>query len=109
MKILKVGLLVLGAIALLVGGWMLFMTVMVDVKVLYEIATRYSTSSDLKDPRQSVLLIAGLAALGGVLVGIGIGLPMKSSPSEKKLNEMVEQRIRERLDVDGASPAPAED
>ncbi len=101
MRVVKIGLFVLGGIALLVGGWMLFMTVMVDIKVLYEIATRYSTSSDLKDPRQSVLIIAGLAALGGLLVGIGIGLPMKLKPTDQQLDELVEQRIRERLDLDG--------
>lgn len=102
MKVLKVSLLVLGGIALVIGISVLFMTVVVDIKVLYEIATRYSTSSDLKDPRQSVLVIAGLAALGGLLIGMGIGLPTRRYPSDDALDVLVEQRIKQNLDLDGS-------
>lgn len=97
MKVLKILLLALGVIGLIVAGWLLFMTVMVDIKVLWEIATRYSTSTGLKDPRQTSLMIAGLAAAGGLFIGVGLGLPMRLGPSDEKLDELVEARLRERL------------
>lgn len=97
MKVVKITLAALGLIALTVAGAMLFMAVMVDIKVVWEIATRYSTSTTLKDPRQSVAIISGLAAVAGLLLGLGIGLPSRLPASAKKFDELVEQRVSERL------------
>lgn len=110
MKVLKITLFAIGAIVLIVASWLLFMTVMVDIKVLWEIATRYSTSTGLKDPRPTSLMIAGLAAVGGLFIGVGLGLPMRLGPSDEKLDELVEARLRERLAIQGPStPDPNPD
>jgi len=104
MKVLKVILLVLGAIALIVGAVMLFMALMVDLKVIWEIATRYQgggTTAGLHDPRGNILLISGIALGAGLLLGIGIGLPAQRGLTDKKIDQLVEARVAERL----ASPA----
>ncbi len=102
MKVAKVILLILGFAALAAGAAMFFFTSMIDMKVVWEIATRYSTEkTSLVDPRQSLLVILGLAFGSGLLIGLGLGLPSKFAPSEGKLNALVEARLREQ-----SSPEP---
>ncbi len=108
MKVLKAVLLVAGLIAVIVGGVMLFMALMVDLKVVWEIATRYQgggTTTGLVDPREKILLITGIALGAGVLLGLGIGLPIRRAPSDKKLDELVEARIAERQSPPSEGPA----
>lgn len=105
MKNLKLALLAIGGIALIVGIVMLFMATNVDMKVVWEIATRYQgsgTKETLHDPRPKMLIISAIALGAGVLIGLGIGLPLHRAPSEKKLNAMVEERVQQRL----AEPSP---
>lgn len=97
MKVLKITLLVLGLIALTVAGVMLFMALMVELKVIWEIATRYSTDTNLLDPRQNLLVISGVVLGSGLLLGLGLGLPTRGALSEKKLDELVEARVQQRL------------
>lgn len=100
MKNLKLALLAIGAIALIVGGVMLFMTVSVDMKVVWEIATRYQgsgTKETLHDPRPKMLIISAIALGGGFLIGLGLGLPLHRALSQKKIDAMVEQRVQQRL------------
>ncbi|HQZ00703.1 MAG TPA: hypothetical protein PLQ63_11965 [Propionicimonas sp.] len=101
MKVLKVILAVLGVIAVAVGAVMLFMAVMVDLKVIWEIATRYSTDTSLVDPRPNIMIITGVALGAGLLLGLGIGLPAKLALSQKKLDELVDTRVQQRL---GSTP-----
>ncbi|MGC3995875.1 MAG: hypothetical protein QM779_17460 [Propionicimonas sp.] len=97
MKVLKVILLVLGLVAAATAGVMLFMAMNVELKVIWEIATRYSTDTDLRDPRPNLLIISGIVLGAGLLLGLGLGLPGRLSPSQKKLDDLVETRVEERL------------
>ncbi|KYH45725.1 hypothetical protein [Branchiibius sp. NY16-3462-2] len=100
MKKLKLTLLVLGLIAGIVGGIMLIMVISVDLKVIWEIATRYQgggTTKGLTDPRPRILWISGLALGAGLLIGLGLGLPLHRALSQKKLDALVEQRVQQRL------------
>lgn len=97
MKVVKIILLAAGLITLAVGAWMLFMTVRVDLKIIWEIATRYSTTTNLVDPRQNLLVLTGVALAAGLLLGLAAGLPLRFAPSEKKLDELVEARVQQRL------------
>ena len=104
MKNLKLALLAIGGIALIVGAVMLFMAVSVDMKVVWEIATRYQgggTKETLHDPRPKMLIISGIALGSGLLIGLGLGLPLHRALSQKKLDALVEQRVQQRL-----APAP---
>ena len=110
MKVLKVILLVVGAIALIVGAVMLFMALMVDLKVIWEIATRYQgggTTAGLHDPRGNILLISGIALGAGLLLGIGIGLPAQRGLTDKKIDQLVEARVAGRLASPSAGPGTA--
>lgn len=105
MKALKIILLVLGLVAASVGGVMLFMAMNVELKVIWEIATRYSTVSgagtDLRDPRPNLLLITGIALGSGLLLGLALGLPARLGLSQKKLDEQVEARVQARMNGTG--------
>ena len=108
MKKLKLTLLALGLIALIVGAVMLFMAVSVDMKVVWEIATRYQgggTKETLHDPRPKMLIISGIALGAGVLIGLGLGLPLHRALSQKKLDALVDQRVQQRLA--GSAPEAA--
>lgn len=106
MKVVKIILLVAGLIALVVGAFMLFMTVMVHLKVVWEIATRYATTTDLIDPRHQVFVITAIALGAGILIGLGLGLPLQLAPSEKKLDALVEARVQQRLSAPAAPVTP---
>lgn len=110
MKALKAILLLLGLVAAAVGGVMLFMAMNVELKVIWEIATRYSTVSgagtDLRDPRPNLLIITGIAVGAGLLLGLGLGLPARLAPSQRKLDESIEARVQERLNATGPTTDP---
>ncbi|MHB1009281.1 MAG: hypothetical protein ACYC1E_08645 [Propionibacteriaceae bacterium] len=78
MKVLKtvllvVGLLVVaGAAALLVkNAW--------DLRVLYEVAMANKSQPSVTNPTNLVLIGAGLAAVGGLVLGLGLGLPRRTA------------------------------
>lgn len=100
MKKLKLFLLCAGGIAIVVAAVLLFMAVKVDLKVIWEIATRYQgggSSSNLTDPRPKILIISGVALGAGLLIGLAIGLPLHRAPSQKEIDRMVEARVQQRL------------
>lgn len=104
MKVLKAILVVLGLIALTTGAVMLFMALMVELKVIWEIATRYSTDTNLRDPRQNLLIISGIVLGAGLTLGLGLGLPTRVGLSQKKLDELVEAGVQQRLAGTGEPP-----
>ena len=100
MKVVKITLLIIGGIILVVAAVMLFMALMVNLKVLWEIATRYQgggSQNGLVDPRMNILIITGLALAAGLLIGLGIGLPRRRALSDAKMDAAVEARVQERF------------
>lgn len=72
MKFLK-WLFVLLGIAGLIAGGALLVNVIWDMGKLMAAVRGYNTG--VKDPTQRIYMTAGLAALGGLLLGWGLGLP----------------------------------
>lgn len=100
MKILKVLFLVLGLIVLGVGGYFLF-DAWLEVRNIWAIANsmRSTTSTN---PVPTVLIASGIAAAGGILLGIGIGFPTRSQRAVRKqalqdASDMREAAIRKRV------------
>lgn len=78
MKVLKnlflvVGLLaVAGAVAILVkNAW--------DLRVLYEVAMANKSQPSVVNPTNLVLIGAAVGLIGGVLLGLGIGMPRRTA------------------------------
>ncbi len=78
MKVLKnvflvVGLLaVAGAVAILVkNAW--------DLRILYEVAMANKSQPSVVNPTNLVLIGAGVGLIGGVLLGLGIGIPRRTA------------------------------
>lgn len=82
MKILKLLLLALGIIGLGVGGWYLLQT-WLEVRNLWAVSNALRSPVS-PNPTPMVLLTAGIAALGGLLLGVGIGLPARSQAAVRR-------------------------
>ncbi len=82
MKILKGLLVVLGVAALAVGGWYLFST-WVDVRAMMAVANA-NRSAEFPSPINQVYLSVAGGALGGLLLGIGLGLPRRTASGIRK-------------------------
>ncbi|HHV22566.1 MAG TPA: hypothetical protein GXZ30_13700 [Propionibacterium sp.] len=100
MKILKGLFLVVGLVVLAVGGYFLF-DAWLEVRNIWAIANsmRSTTSTN---PVPTVLIAAGVAAAGGLLLGIGIGFPSRSQRSVRRqalqdASDMREAAIRQRV------------
>lgn len=75
MKFLKWLFILLGVAALIAGGAML-VNVVWDMGKLMAAVRGYNTG--VKDPTMRIYYTAGLAALGGLLLGWGFGLPTRT-------------------------------
>lgn len=95
MKILKILFALLGLVGLAVGGYYLFQS-WLEVRNLWAIANANRSSSSV-NPTNMVLLTAALAAGGGLLLGLGIGLPGKTAGGIRKetLREVAARRESE--------------
>ncbi len=91
MKFLKWFFLLLG-LAALIGAGVLLGRVWVDIGRLMSAVRAYNTG--VKDPWQMIAVSAGISALGGLLLGWGIGLPSRSSRA-------VRAAYREELEARG--------
>lgn len=78
MKFLKWILSILGIVALIAGGFLLA-NVIWDLGKLWAAVRGYNTG--VADPTHRVYYTVGLAALGGLLLGWGIGLPRRTGRS----------------------------
>lgn len=97
MKILKVVLALLGiagviAVAVLLGQFAL------DSRELLGAAQRYTGTRPIQDPFQSTSLIAGIAALTGLLLGVAIGLPMRT-PGAVRRDALDEANARRSTEI----------
>ncbi|HET7724007.1 MAG TPA: hypothetical protein VFK68_05170 [Propionibacteriaceae bacterium] len=78
MKVLKTVLLVVGLLAV-AGAAALLVKNAWDLRVLYEVAMANKSQPSVTDPTNLVLIGAGLAAVGGVVLGLGLGLPRRTA------------------------------
>ncbi len=78
MKVLKSVLVVLGVL-LVVGAGGLLLKNVYDVNIMHETMRTYNNPKD--NPSPLIAVTTGVAALGGVLLGIGIGMPRRTRRS----------------------------
>jgi hypothetical protein len=78
MKVLKSVLVVLGLLAV-AGAAALLVKNVWDLRILYEVAMANKSQPSVGNPTNLVLVGAGLAAVGGVVLGLGIGLPRRTA------------------------------
>lgn len=100
MKILKVLLLVAGVIGLAIGGYYLFQA-WLEVRNIWAIANSMRNTTSV-NPQPFVVTAALVGALGGLLLGIGIGLPLHTRGSVRRqalqdASDVRETAIRERI------------
>ena len=80
MKVLKNVLLVIGLLVVAGAGALLVKNAW-DLRILYEIAMANKSQPSVVNPTNLVLIGAGLAVVGGLLVGLGIGMPKRTAGS----------------------------
>jgi hypothetical protein len=80
MKVLKNVFLVLGLLVVAGAGALLVKNAW-DLRILYEIAMANKSQPSIGNPTNLVLIGAGLAVAGGLLVGLGIGMPKRTAGS----------------------------
>lgn len=114
MKFLKGVLIVLGLVALAVGGYFFFRT-WVDTGRLVAVANANQSSQGYASPWRQTALTVGLGTLGGLVLGFGLGLPRRLAGGIRKdaleaANLQREQEIRSRAfaDADRREAPPVE-
>jgi len=106
MKIVKALLAVVGLIGLVAAGMFVFLN-WVDAGRLLAAANSNKSGNLFPDLMPRVYLSAGLAAAGGLLVGLGIGLPVRTAGQVRRLalEEAVAQKAVEAGPAAGSGPA----
>jgi hypothetical protein len=92
MKVLKSVLLVVGLLAI-AGAAALLIKNAWDLRVLYEVAMANKSQPSVANPTNLVLIGAGLGAAGGVVLGLGIGLPRRTAAAVR--HETIEELHRQ--------------
>ncbi|WP_460744772.1 hypothetical protein [Mariniluteicoccus endophyticus] len=82
MKILKILFALAGVVGLAVAGYYLF-NAWVDIRSMMAIANA-NRSAEFVSPWQKVLTSTLLATAGALVLGLGIGLPMRTAGSVRK-------------------------
>ena len=101
MKVLKNVFLVLGLLVVIGAGALLVKNAW-DLRILYEIAMANKSQPSVVNPTNLVLIGAGLAVAGGLLVGLGIGMPKRTAGAVR--HQALEELHRTSAPV--AEPAP---
>ena len=78
MKYLKSLLMIVAVLALIVAGVLIFRFAL-DTQLLMGAAQRYDSGARYVDPFQSMWLILAASCGGAFLLGLGLGLPRRSS------------------------------
>lgn len=96
MKPLKITLSVLGLVALVAGGIYLSF-VWVTTGQLLAAANANKSANLLPSPMTNVFITAALAAGGGLLLGLGLGMPIRTRGQVRKaaLDEAAQKRTDE--------------
>ncbi len=109
MKILKLLFAVVGLVGLVAAGVYLFRLYM-DLQLIMGAANTGRSANVLASPMPVIGLVAGLAGVGGLLLGLAIGLPGRTAGAIRKqalqdASDIREASIRRR--VGGLDDAPA--
>lgn len=106
MKVLKNVFLAIGLIVIAGAGAILIKNAW-DLRILYEIAMANKSQASVTNPTNLVLIGAGLAAVGGVLLGLGLGLPRRTAGSvrHQTLEEFKASEMANESDTDGEKQA----
>lgn len=93
MKIVKIVLSIVGVAALVAGGVYLSL-VFLDNARLLAAANANKSGNLFNDPMQNIFLVAGLALLGGLALGIGLAMPTMTRGAIRRdaLDEVNSQR-----------------
>lgn len=112
MKILKGLLLVLGVVGLAVGGWYLFQA-WLEVRNVWAIANSMRSTTSV-NPQPLVMTATLVGMLGGLLLGLGIGMPLHTRGAVRRqalqdASDMREASIRDRVggldkEIEGKEP-----
>ena len=78
MKVLKSVFLVVGLLAIAGAAAMLVKNAW-DLRILYEVAMANKSQPSVVNPTNLVLIGAGVGVIGGVLLGLGIGMPRRTA------------------------------
>ncbi len=103
MKVLKNILIVVGLLVVAGAGALLVKNIW-DLRVLYEIAMANKSQASVVNPTNMVLVGAGLAAIGGLFLGLGIGIPRRTS--SRVGEDAVDTYKKNLLDTGSRGAAP---
>ncbi len=100
MKVIAWILAIIGLIGLLAGIGLALYNQLVPLQNVYVLASTVNRNGDnvvLNDPRPMVLLQTGLALAGGLLLGLGLGMPKKTRGAvrEEAVNEYKRNLVNE--------------
>lgn len=99
MKPLKITLSVLGLVALVAAGFYLTF-VWVDTGRLLAAANANKSANLLPSPMVNTYIMAGLCAGGGLLLGLGIGVPIRTRAQVRR--DALDQAAQKRNDEIGS-------
>lgn len=105
MKFLKWLLALVGVVGLVAAGVLLGKFAL-DSRELIGAAQRYSGAIAIQDPFISAMLIAGIAAAGGLVLGIALGMPSRTAGQIRNQaldNASVRREAEIRSRADGGS------
>ncbi len=91
-KLLKSTFLVIGVILVLGAGALLLKNIY-DVNIMHETMRTYNNPKD--NPSPLIAVMAGVAAIGGVLLGMGIALPRRTRRSIEAEERAIAERAAE--------------
>lgn len=91
-KLLKSTFLVIGVILVLGAGALLLKNIY-DVNIMHETMRTYNNPKD--NPSPLIAVMTGVAAIGGVLLGMGIALPRRTRRSIEAEERAIAERAAE--------------
>ena len=93
MKVLKNILLIIGALIVIGAGVMCFLNWQ-DIRTIFAMATQNQSQASQRNPNLRVLMTAGIAVIGGIVVGIGIAFPRQRHFKQKQVDRIVADQVQ---------------
>lgn len=104
MKILKWVLAIIG-VAGLIAAIVLLGKFALDARELIGAAQRYDSARSIQDPFVTTALIAGISAAGGLLLGVGLGMPSRTAGSIRNA-ALDDAAARREAEIRGRAAGP---